>query len=99
MCEADASCERQFKTMRGMQAHMRIAHKPEPIVIPKKVIQRAIDRLNEDRNLLNAKGQVDIGDVVYITQKCVVVRITETEGSRDLDVELQITKSSWSSNK
>ena len=101
MCEADGLCERQFGTLEGMKQHMRKAHPPEPYVPPpppKKMTTAAPNQLDEDHHLIGGK-RVDVGDVVYIKRKCVVVSRTETEGSEDLDVVLKVTKRWWSNNE
>lgn len=62
--------------------------------IPKRTIYRS-EGVPDARKLLNARHQLCVGDVFYRVEKHVVKKITITEGSKDLDVESEITKSSW----
>lgn len=92
-------CTRKF-TRRGMARHMASAHTPQPrpfVPQPKKTTEYETGETHE-HNLLNGKG-LKLGDVVWHVRKCVITRITETEGSKDVSVTLRTTKRNWQQNE
>jgi hypothetical protein len=84
-----------FKSNKGVMQHDSKAHPYIAPPEPKKTVEVAEHNIfPQRRKLLNA-ATLDIGDVFYRVEKCVLKKITRTEGSRDIDTEYEITKSYW----
>jgi hypothetical protein len=87
-------CFRTFANSRGLQQHKTKKHPYVPPPPPKREIQTAPNEY-EDHSLLNGR-KVQLGDVIWIGRKAVIVKLTKTEGSNDVDVTLRLTKKWWS---
>jgi hypothetical protein len=92
LCE---KCRRSdFISQKGLYQHERIVHPYIPPPLPKRTIETA-PLEEENHTLLNGKN-LNIGDVVWLGRKAVILRITKTENSNDAEVVLRLTKKWWS---
>lgn len=83
-----SNCDLKFSSWRARDKHNFIEHQP-----PKKTTEIAP---NEEFNQTLLKGKrLEIGDVVWVNRKCVIIQITHTENSPDVDVILKTTKRLW----
>ena len=94
-----AKCARHFETERGLHQHAQKAHPYIPPPAPKRETLFARSCLPETRTLLGAKKTLDVGDVYYSVTKYVIKSITFTEGSDDVKVTVEQTKSHWQKEK
>lgn len=86
------NCVFNAKSLSGLMSHNSHKHPaPPPPPPPKKETVYAPNVLEEDHSLLNG-DKLKIGDLIWLGRKCVITKITKTEGSKDVDVQLKITK-------
>lgn len=90
-------CGRKFGNQGAFTRHQMAMHPYIPPPAPKVTTVHSDGTLDE-RTLLGGIN-LEIGDVFYRVEKHVVKRITKTEGSRDVKVLSEVTKSYWTSNK
>jgi len=85
-------CDRRFNSWQARDKHMDLDHQP-----PKETT--VIAPIEEIHNTLLEGSKFEIGDIVYLSQKCVITKITYTENSPDVEVILRITKKRYSREK
>lgn len=91
------SKEKKFNTQKGLEQHIRIKHPYVAPPAPKKETVYVPNDLEEDHSLADGK-EIQIGDLIWLGRKCVVTKITKTEGTKDVEVTLKITKKWYSKN-
>ena len=92
-------CPKKYKSRAWLDRHKDIVHPAPPAPAPKRETIFAANRLPQTHTLLGAKKTLDIGDVFYRVEKHVIKKITFTEGSIDVEVQSEITKSNWQKDK
>lgn len=81
-------CFDRFTSWQKRDAHLAEAHKP-----PVKTSR--VFEFETERTLLGALGQVSLGSNVKIEWYGTVIKLTETEGSKNVAVTLGIKKHIW----
>lgn len=87
-----------FATTGGLQRHKTRMHPyvPPPPSPPQPPVfrERSTIIATEDHSFLGGQN-IDVGDVVWLVRKAVVLKITKTQGKNSVAVQLGITKRSW----
>lgn len=91
-------CTRDFKTQGALTRHDNKEHPYIPTPPPKKTTEVSSGQW-ETRTLLGGKRKLTLGDVFYRIEKCVIKRLTVTEGSDDIEVGYEITRQHYQVNK
>jgi hypothetical protein len=78
-----ADCDLRFPSWQARDSHVRLGH-PEP---RKTVFE--IKRFGESHSLLGGKN-IKLGDRITFTRKAVVTKITTTEHSDDVQIEVAV---------
>ncbi|MEK7992870.1 MAG: hypothetical protein AAB403_03600 [Planctomycetota bacterium] len=94
VCE---KCSRAFGSRRGLEQHDRKAHPYVPTPPPKRTTEQAPLEVWETK-LLGARKQLGLGDVFWHVRKCVITKITTTEGSNDIEITAHVTKRHYSTD-
>jgi hypothetical protein len=88
-------CGRVFGSARGRIQHGTKVHPYVPPPQPKQETEIAPDEYYDNHRLLNGR-RIQIGDVVWLGRKTVVMKITRTDGLNDVQAVLRVTKKWYS---
>jgi hypothetical protein len=88
--KCDECDDKTFKTQRGLNLHTAKVHPYVPPPPPKKETETAPNEY-EEHTLLDGRS-FRLGDVVWLGKKAVIIKITKTEGSNDVVVNVRLTK-------
>lgn len=97
------SCDKCYRggfTSRGLQIHKTRKHSyvPPPPPKPPVIIEGSAIIATENHNLSGGR-ELDVGDVIWIVRKAVILKIEKTQGNATVKVELGITKRNWQCNQ
>ncbi len=92
-----AKCGIGFASTRGLSIHHSRMHPYVPPPAPKKTTEQEPIETWET-TLLGARKQLGLGDVFWHVRKCVITRITVTEGSNDIAITARVTKRHYSTD-
>jgi len=81
-------CGQEFNSWQAKNRHIAEGHE-----LPKKTTEVALRR--EFDRTLKKGSKLDLGDVIFLSEKCVIVKITHTENDPDVKVVLMTIKSSY----
>jgi hypothetical protein len=95
--ECDECFRDDFKSERGVWQHKMKAHPYVPPPAPAKTTETAPGE--EFEQTLIGGSHLNIGDLVWFGRKCVITKLTRTEGSKDIFVTLKVTKKWYSTTE
>jgi hypothetical protein len=99
MCE---KCGKPGFSDRGLIIHKSRMHPyvPPPAPVPKPPVFKEGTMIiaTEDHNLQGGNN-LDVGDVIWIARKAVILKIEKEQGKSDVKVNVGITKRSWQQNQ
>lgn len=94
-----SDCERKFRNAGGLARHSSVAHPFVPPPPPKVTVVEADSNFGLTNKTLIDGAYLEVGDVFYRVEKCVIKRTEHTEGNENVKVGYEITKSHWQKNK
>lgn len=92
--QCDECGREDFKSDAGLRQHKAKAHPYVPPPPPKRTTE--VEPGQEENHNLLGGSYLQLGDVVWIGRKAVITKITKTEGSKNAEVVLRLTKKWWS---
>lgn len=91
-------CGFKAKSPHALRNHIGVVHPhPAPNIIPDEVCV-AGTIIIYGRKLLDGK-YLDVGDVFYRIEKCVVLKTVKNNDSKNIIVDYRITKQNWQDSK
>ena len=85
-------CELSFISWQARNNHIETDHRP-----PKKTVEEPV-RFGECHSLRGG-SQLKVGDPITFHKKGVITKITRTEGSGDIEIEIVVIKDNYLPNQ